>query len=40
MREEYDRAQLLDEVWAEPVTLVAPRYGLSDVGLIKLCRRL
>lgn len=40
MREEYDRAQLLDEVWAEPVTLVAPRYGLSDVGLKKLCRRL
>lgn len=40
MREEYDRALLLDEVWAEPVTLVALRYGLSDVGLKKLCRRL
>lgn len=40
MREEYDRAQLLDEVWAEPVVVVAPRYGLSDVGLKKLCMRL
>lgn len=40
MREEYDRARLLDEVWAEPVKLVAPSYGLSDVGLKKLCTRL
>lgn len=40
MREQYDRAQLLDEVWAEPVSVVAPRYGLSDVGLKKLCARL
>lgn len=40
MREEYDRAKLLDEVWAEPVMVVAPRYGLSDVGLKKLCMRL
>lgn len=40
MREEYDREQLLDEVWAEPVLVVAPRYGLSDVGLKKLCMRL
>lgn len=40
MREEYDREQLLDEVWAEPVMVVAPRYGLSDVGLKKLCARL
>ncbi|HBP4587290.1 TPA: hypothetical protein L5606_005865 [Pseudomonas aeruginosa] len=40
MREEYDRAKLLDEVWAEPMMVVAPRYGLSDVGLKKLCTRL
>lgn len=40
MREQYDRSQLFDEVWAEPVTVVAPRYGLSDVGLKKLCARL
>ncbi len=40
MVELYDRAQLLDEVWSEPVQAVAPRYGLSDVGLKKLCSRL
>lgn len=36
MVELYDRATLLDEVWSEPVQAVAPRYGLSDVGLKKL----
>ncbi|WP_236167855.1 hypothetical protein [Pseudomonas atacamensis] len=36
----YDRAKLLDEVWSEPVQAVAPRFGLSDVGLKKLCSRL
>lgn len=40
MHEQYDRAKLLDEVWAEPVSVVALRYGLSDVGLKKLCARL
>lgn len=40
MVELYDRAKLLDEVWSEPVQAVAPRYGLSDVGLKKLCSRL
>lgn len=40
MVERYDRAKLLEEVWAEPVQVVAPRYGLSDVGLKKLCSRL
>lgn len=40
MPEQYDRALLLDEVWAEPMSVVAPRYGLSDVGLKKLCTRL
>jgi hypothetical protein len=40
MLDKYDRAKLLDEVWTEAVTLVAPRYQLSDVGLQKLCRRL
>jgi hypothetical protein len=40
MVEIYDREQLLDEVWSEPVQAVAPRYGLSDVGLKKLCGRL
>jgi hypothetical protein len=40
MLEKYDRAKLLDEIWTEPVTAVAPRYQLSDAGLQKLCRRL
>lgn len=40
MVERYDRATLLEEVWSEPVQAVAPRYGLSDVGLKKLCTRL
>lgn len=35
-----NREQLLAEVWAEPMQSVAPRYGLSDVGLKKLCARL
>lgn len=35
-----DRETLYNEVWAEPVSIVAPRYGLSDVGLAKICRKL
>lgn len=35
-----DRETLYVEVWAEPVSVVAPRYGLSDVGLAKICRTL
>ncbi|MDU0697896.1 hypothetical protein ACNFH8_12065 [Pseudomonas sp. NY15436] len=40
MVEPYDREKLLQEVWAEPVSQVAPRYQLSDRGLKKLCERL
>ena len=35
-----DRQTLYEEVWSEPVSIVAPRYGLSDVGLAKICRSL
>ncbi|MGT2430930.1 hypothetical protein ACU4HD_23775 [Cupriavidus basilensis] len=35
-----DRETLYIEVWTDPVTVVAPRYGLSDVGLAKVCRTL
>lgn len=35
-----DRDTLYAEVWANPVTIVAARYGLSDVGLAKICRAL
>lgn len=33
------RAQLHRELWAEPALVVAKRYGISDVGLAKVCRR-
>jgi hypothetical protein len=36
----YDRKTLYQEVWAEPVKVVAMRYGVSDVALAKTCRKL
>lgn len=33
------RTELYELVWAEPMTKVAPRFGLSDVGLAKVCKR-
>lgn len=36
----YERAKLYEEVWAEAVTTVAKRYGISDVALRKTCRQL
>lgn len=38
MSQKVSRDTLYEEVWADPVTEVAKRYGLSDVGLAKLCR--
>ena len=35
-----NRQALYEEVWKDPVTVVAARYGLSDVGLAKLCKKL
>lgn len=35
-----DREALYNEVWAEPVTIVAKRYNMSDNGLRKHCKRL
>ena len=34
------REALYEEVWSDPVTVVARRYGLSDVGLVKICKKL
>lgn len=34
------REALYEEVWADPVTTVAFRYGLSDVGLAKICKKI
>ena len=36
----YRREDLYNEVWAEPVSQVAKRYGVSGVALAKICRRL
>ncbi len=33
------RRELFDQVWSEPMTKVAPKYGLSDVGLAKVCKK-
>ena len=33
----FERQQLFDEVWATPVAKLAKGYGLSDVGLRKIC---
>jgi hypothetical protein len=31
---------LYEAVWTDAVTVVAPRYGVSDVGLVKICKKL
>ena len=33
------RKDLYERVWAEPIQKVSKDYGLSDVGLAKICRR-
>jgi len=40
MKLEDERTKLFNEVWSEPVTTVAERYGLSDNGLRKRCIKL
>ena len=36
----YEREKLYEEVWADPVSTVAKRYGVSDVALRKTCHKL
>ncbi|HBW35957.1 hypothetical protein [Desulfosporosinus sp. BICA1-9] len=36
----YEREKLYKEVWVEPMTTVAKRYGISDVALRKHCKKL
>lgn len=36
----YEREKLYNEIWAEPMTTVAKRYGISDVALRKQCKKL
>ncbi len=38
--ETYQREKLYDEVWKDPVLVVAKRYGVSEVALAKACRKL
>jgi hypothetical protein len=33
------RAELYEKVWATPVRTIAKEYGMSDVGLAKICRK-
>lgn len=33
----FERQKLFDEIWATPITKLAKEYGLSDVGLRKIC---
>ena len=33
MKADDERTKLFDEVWNEPMTIVAKRYGVSDNGL-------
>lgn len=35
--ESITRTELYELIWKEPMTKVAPKFGLSDVGLAKLC---
>jgi hypothetical protein len=39
MGHRFTRRELYDLVWAEPVNALASRFGLSDVGFAKICRR-
>jgi hypothetical protein len=35
-----NRNELYEQVWSEPVSRLAPKYGISDVGLKKICKKL
>ena len=36
----WDRDALYEEVWTTPLLKLAKKYGISDVGLKKICRKL
>jgi len=36
----WNRDELYEEVWATPMQTLAKKYGISDVGLAKVCRKL
>jgi hypothetical protein len=35
-----DREKIYEEIWSEPIQRVCKRYGISDVGLAKVCKKL
>ena len=39
-RKQLKRETLYEEIWAEPMTVVARRYNMSDVGLAKNCKKM
>src|SRR5437899_5242652 len=39
-RHEVRREELYTQVWSEPMVRLAKRYGVSDVALAKVCRKL
>ena len=36
----WNREELYEEVWSAPMRTLAKKYGISDVGLAKACRKL
>jgi ankyrin repeat protein len=36
----YNREEIYQEIWSEPIQHVAKRYKISDVGLAKVCKKL
>jgi hypothetical protein len=39
-RREFTREELYQAVWSESMRVLAPRLGVSDVGLAKICKRM
>jgi len=37
---QWDRQELYEKVWQIPMRKLAAEYGISDVGLAKVCRKL
>jgi hypothetical protein len=35
----FTREELYELVWSQPISTLAPQFGISDVGLAKMCRR-
>ncbi len=38
-KQQISREELYQEVWSTPMTKLAKKYGISDVGLAKVCKR-